>query len=203
MHCEPCRSWLKFVLRQTGIRFSDLNMEFWRSSCDPAIDFACRSPDDEVVFSSNLSATATRHNNSASFASSIGYLFYFVNPYNEMPKDPHEVKHYFDMVITFTHIWLVVYCTIVYMLEIQNTLKPSNFAPHGNFGPIFAKSVLSLDEFCTNKKRLHIESFSTTLYLFPFSVKRNRRTRFVALKFFYNFYSLYFCRTCFNDSKPF
>jgi hypothetical protein len=33
------------------------------------------------------------------------------------------------------------------------TVKASNVAHHGNFGPIFARSVTSLDDFCTNHEQ--------------------------------------------------
>jgi hypothetical protein len=34
-----------------------------------------------------------------------------------------------------------------------NTVKASNFGPHGNVGPFFASSVASLDELCTKNEQ--------------------------------------------------
>jgi hypothetical protein len=51
-----------------------------------------------------------------------------------------------------------------------DTVKGSNFGPHGNFGFFLASSVASVYESCT----------------------KLNRTEFVDLKFFYNFYFLHF-----------
>jgi hypothetical protein len=50
-----------------------------------------------------------------------------------------------------------------------STVKASNLAPHGNFGPILRRSVASLDEFYT---------------------KHEQRTYFANRKFFCHFYAL-------------
>jgi hypothetical protein len=49
----------------------------------------------------------------------------------------------------------------------SSIVKTANFAPHGNSEPILARSVASLDEFCTNHS-LHISSVSTTFNFFIF-----------------------------------
>jgi hypothetical protein len=62
------------------------------------------------------------------------------------------------------------------------TVKASNFGPHGNFGLFLASSVASMDELCT----------------------QNEQNRICRSKVFPQLlFSSFFCRTRFNDSKPF
>ncbi len=63
----------------------------------------------------------------------------------------------------------------------RTTIKPSNFAPHGNFGPILARSVASLDELCTKHEHQN-EVRKSKVFMMLFS---------------------FFCRMRFDDSKPF
>jgi hypothetical protein len=64
----------------------------------------------------------------------------------------------------------------------NDTVKGSNFGPHGNFGFFLASSVASVDESCT----------------------KNEQNRICRSKVFPQLlFSSFFCRTRFNDSKPF
>jgi hypothetical protein len=67
-------------------------------------------------------------------------------------------------------------------LDHTSTVKASNFRPHENFGLFLASSVASVDESCT----------------------RNEQNRTCRSKVFQQVLSsLFFCRTCFSDSKSF
>jgi hypothetical protein len=63
-----------------------------------------------------------------------------------------------------------------------DTVKAFNFGPHGNFGLFLTSSVASVDEPCTKSEENRI----------------CRSEVFLELLF-----SSFFCRTRFNDSKPF
>jgi hypothetical protein len=52
----------------------------------------------------------------------------------------------------------------------ENTVKASNFGPHGNVGLFLASSVASVEESCT----------------------KNEQNRIFTSKLFYNFYSLHY-----------
>ncbi len=71
----------------------------------------------------------------------------------------------------------------VYSLWVTvNTVRASNFGPHGNFGPFLGGSVASLDESWT----------------------KNEQNRMCRSKVFLQLlFSSFFCRMRFNDSKPF
>ncbi len=62
-------------------------------------------------------------------------------------------------------------------------VKAANFGPHGNFGLFLASSVASVDESCTKK------------------TEQNQICR--SKVFLQLLFSSFFCRTRFNDSKPF
>jgi hypothetical protein len=62
------------------------------------------------------------------------------------------------------------------------TIKASNFGPHRNVGLFLASSVSSVDESCTKNEQNRICRFKAFLQLL---------------------FSSFFCRTRFNDSKPF
>ncbi len=57
--------------------------------------------------------------------------------------------------------------------EEDATVKASNFAPHGNFGPILARSVAAFDEFCTKheQKKVHKSIVFLQLLFRSFSCK--------------------------------
>jgi hypothetical protein len=71
---------------------------------------------------------------------------------------------------------------IYYSFTIVNTVKASTFGPHGNFGLLLASSVASVVESCTKNEQNQICKSNVFLQLL---------------------FSSFFCRTRFNDSKPF
>jgi hypothetical protein len=68
------------------------------------------------------------------------------------------------------------------MYSVLITVKASNFGPHGNFGLFLASSVASVDKSCAKNEQ-----------------NRIRRSK----GFLQHLFSSFFCKTRFNDSKPF
>ncbi len=78
--------------------------------------------------------------------------------------------------------WNLLFFEYLSSAPLLDTVKASNFGPHGNFGLFLTSFVASVDESCTKNERNRICRSEVFLQLL---------------------FSSLFCRTRFNDGKPF